>query len=334
MREPYPAQRYDVPMRRIGSPTHPYQDDTKGERIQKVLADAGVGSRRACEAIVAEGRVTVDGHRIDGLPAWVDARVHDIRVDGRKVRAPEAHHYVVFFKPKGVLSASSDPEGRVCATDLVLHPSKTRLYPVGRLEIDASGLLLLTNDGELANRLTHPRFEMSKGYEVLVNGSVRDADLPELERRIFTGPRASAEEGGRSRLLILNREAGRTLLYMDLRDNRNRDLRATLETFGHPMKKIRRVSIGPLKLKSLQVGHWRELTAPELAALREEAFATPQQRAARRARADRDATAKKLRGSSRPTRDDRAPRGGKGTRSPRDTRGSRPERPRGARRPG
>jgi len=270
-------------MRRLTSPTHPYQDDTRGPRIQKVLADAGMGSRRNCETAVEEGRVTVNGHRIDGLPAWVNAAEDDIRMDGRRIKPTERDVYVMLFKPKGYLSTNSDPEGRALAVDLVQHPSHARLFPVGRLDAESSGLLLMTNDGALANRLTHPRFEMAKGYEVMVNGRVNDEDVERLERGIFV-PGKKAGEGARAggKLVILKRDTGRTLLYMELRESRNRDIRNVLAALGHPIKKLRRVRMGPLQLKSLQAGEWRELTAKELAVLREHAFATPQERAARR----------------------------------------------------
>lgn len=270
-------------MRRLTSPTHPYQDDTRGPRIQKVLADAGMGSRRNCETAVEEGRVTVNGHRIDGLPAWVNAAEDDIRMDGRRIKPTERDVYVMLFKPKGYLSTNSDPEGRALAVDLVQHPSHARLFPVGRLDAESSGLLLMTNDGALANRLTHPRFEMAKGYEVMVNGRVNDEDVERLERGIFV-PGKKAGEGARAggKLVILKRDTGRTLLYMELRESRNRDIRNVLAALGHPIKKLRRVRMGPLQLKSLQAGEWRELTPKELAVLREHAFATPQERAARR----------------------------------------------------
>lgn len=270
-------------MRRLTSPTHPYQDDTRGPRIQKVLADAGMGSRRNCETAVEEGRVTVNGHRIDGPPAWVNAAEDDIRMDGRRIKPTERDVYVMLFKPKGYLSTNSDPEGRALAVDLVNHPSHARLFPVGRLDAESSGLLLMTNDGALANRLTHPRFEMAKGYEVMVNGRVNDEDVERLERGIFV-PGKQAGEGARAggKLVILKRDTGRTLLYMELRESRNRDIRNVLAALGHPIKKLRRVRMGPLQLKSLQAGEWRELTPKELAVLREHAFATPQERAARR----------------------------------------------------
>ena len=292
-------------MRRLTSPTHPYQDDTRGPRIQKVLADAGMGSRRNCETAVEEGRVTVNGHRIDGLPAWVNSAEDDIRMDGRRIKPTERDVYVMLFKPKGYLSTNSDPEGRALAVDLVQHPSHARLFPVGRLDAESSGLLLMTNDGALANRLTHPRFEMAKGYEVMVNGRVNDEDVERLERGIFV-PGKQAGEGARAggKLVILKRDTGRTLLYMELRESRNRDIRNVLAALGHPIKKLRRVRMGPLQLKSLQAGEWRELTPKELAVLREHAFATPQERAARRD--EPVATPRKPRLRDTPT--ERAPR--------------------------
>jgi pseudouridine synthase len=281
-------------MRSRHAPTHPYQDDTRGPRIQKVLAEAGVGSRRACEDVLAEGRCTVNGHRIDGLPAWVNPAEDDIRVDGRRIKAPESNIYVMLFKPKGTLATNADPEGRRTALDLVAHPSKARLFPVGRLEMDGSGLLLLTNDGAMANRLTHPRFETQKGYEVLVGGKVSDAELSDLRRAIFaeeaapTAPGAAPAVAGstarRPQLVVLNRESGRTLLYLEFRERRNHDLRRVMQMIGHPVKKLRRVRLGPLQLKGLQPGEWRELTSRELSALRAEAFATPQERARRKER--------------------------------------------------
>lgn len=300
-----PARGAGVPRRtRRSGPTHDYQDDRRGPRIQKVLAESGVDSRRACEALVAEGRVSVNGQVLDGLPAWVNPESDDIRVDGKRLRAPERHVYAMLFKPKSVLSTNSDPEGRALAIDLVEHPSKARLYPVGRLDIDSSGLLLLTNDGELANRLTHPRFEMPKGYEVTVAGSVTPETLAAIGRAIGesvtegaagragqagpgAGSRGARGAGSGSReirtgLSVLKRDAQKTLLYIEVRESRGTPLRQMLQAMGHPVKKLRRVRMGPLQLKGLQIGQWRDLTPRELVALRAAAFATPQQRAARR----------------------------------------------------
>jgi 16S rRNA U516 pseudouridylate synthase RsuA-like enzyme len=144
-----PPLRIPVRRTRRSGPTHDFQDDQRGPRIQKVLAEAGVDSRRACETMVEEGRVTVNGQRLDGLPAWVNPQTDDIRVDGQRLKRAERHVYVMLFKPKSVLSTNSDPEGRTLAIDLVEHPSKARLFPVGRLDIDSSVLLLLTTTANL-----------------------------------------------------------------------------------------------------------------------------------------------------------------------------------------
>ncbi len=298
-----------IPMRRTrrSGPQHDYQDDQRGPRIQKVLAEAGVDSRRACEELVEQGRVTVNGQMLDGLPAWVNPETDDIRVDGRRLQKAERHVYVVLFKPKGILSTNSDPEGRRLAIELVQHPSKARLYPVGRLDIDSSGLLLLTNDGALANRLTHPRFELAKGYEVTVSGRVEGEELDRLRAQIFPRRREAAgeragERADESQLVVLKRDSQKTLLYLEFREGRNRDLRRVLGMLGHPLKKLRRVRMGPLLLKGLQPGEWRDLTRPELHALRDHAFATPQERAERKhsTRAPQ---------SKRGPRSDRSPRG-------------------------
>ncbi|MFO0872918.1 MAG: pseudouridine synthase [Phycisphaerales bacterium] len=277
---------------------HSFTDAARGERLQRVLADAGVGSRRHCEALIEAGAVTVNGEVVDSLPAWVDPRSDRIVVDGRPMkRDRDRPIYIMLNKPRGVVSTNSDPEGRPRAIDLVQHPDRPRLYPVGRLDMDSSGLLLLTNDGELANRLTHPSFEVHKGYEVVVGGLLQPEDAKHLELGIFlperparsreraerggrgargeragSGPAARAAPRGRrtqrSSLRILARDRDRTILYMELREGRNRQIRRMMQRLGHPVKKLKRVCMGPLQLKGLGIGEWRELTARELAALR------------------------------------------------------------------
>jgi pseudouridine synthase len=252
---------------------HSFQLDTRGPRLQKVLADAGCGSRRACEELIEAGAVTVNGELVDSLPAWVDPGEDRIVVSGKVLRQPEKHVYVMLFKPRGVVSTNSDPEGRPRAIDLVRHPGRPRLYPVGRLDLDSSGLLLLTNDGELANRLTHPRYEVHKGYEVVVGGTLTDEDVAHLEEGIFLHDRDGAgRRTSDSSLVILKRDRTRTKLYMELREGRNRQIRRMLLRFGHPVKRLRRIRMGPLQLKGLAVGEWRDLTAAELRMIREAAF--------------------------------------------------------------
>jgi 23S rRNA pseudouridine2605 synthase len=269
---------------------HPFTDATRGVRLQKFLADAGVASRRRCEEMIAEGLVEVNGTLVASLPAWIDPVKDEVVADGRRVRRDSRVAYVLLFKPKGVVCTNSDPEGRSCAVDLVEHPSGLRLYPVGRLDMDSSGLLLMTNDGELANRLTHPRYEMHKGYEVTVAGQLSDDDLARLERGVFLsdGERGPGRKAKAGRLDVIARDRQKTILYMELFEGRNRQIRRMLLALGHPVKKLRRVKMGPLRLKGLAVGEWRDLTAEELDQVRRDAFADAATIHRRRERAERN----------------------------------------------
>ncbi len=251
-------------------PRHEFTDASRGPRLQKVLAEAGVGSRRACEELIEAGDVTVNGMLVDELPAWVDPARDHIRVAGRKLKFHAAPVYVMLFKPKGTVSTNAEDEERRRLIDLVNHPSGARLFPVGRLDLDSSGLILLTNDGELANKLTHPRHGVPKVYEVTVAGQLEDSDLRRLERGVFLYDRTK-ERGSRtqkSKLDVIKRDRDRTLLRMELHEGRNRQIRRMMLTVGHPVKKLRRVQLGPLKLTGLQPGQWRDLTPAEVAALK------------------------------------------------------------------
>ncbi|MSR18404.1 MAG: rRNA pseudouridine synthase [Phycisphaerales bacterium] len=260
--------------RRGKQPTHPFTKAARGIRLQKALAAAGIDSRRRCEELIEQGLVQVNGHFIDALPAWVDPEKDSILVEGKPLRKQQRGVYVMLFKPKGVLSTVRDPEGRPGVLDMVEHYSKARLFPVGRLDIDASGLILLTNDGELANRLTHPRYEMTKGYELTVKGEVGADSIRRIEQKLFvTAESRGTARGTTSSLEIITRDRDRTILYMELRESRNREIRPVMLALGHPVTKMRRVRIGPLELKSLAVGEWRDLTTEELGRLRKEAFA-------------------------------------------------------------
>jgi pseudouridine synthase len=258
---------------RRSRPTHPFTDAARGERLQRVMADAGIGSRRHCEELIEMGEVAVNGTPVTTLPAWVDPSKDRIVVSGRKLRARERHVYVMLFKPRGVVSTSSDPEGRKRATDLVRHPSRARLHVVGRLDMDSSGLILLTNDGELTNRLTHPRYEVHKKYEVTVKGSLSANDVAKLEDGIWLydkGARSGSKTRG-VRLKLLKRDRERTLILMELREGRNRQIRRMMHDLGHSVRKLRRVQMGPLKLKGLSVGEWRDLTSAQVGALKKAA---------------------------------------------------------------
>ncbi|RLS62417.1 MAG: pseudouridine synthase [Planctomycetota bacterium] len=245
--------------------THDYTDKNRGTRLQKVLADAGVAARRECEELVRNGAVTVNGKTVDMLPAWVNPDEDRIEVYGRPLRKAEKHVSIMLFKPRGTVCTNSDPEGRPRAIDLVDHPSRPRLYCVGRLDLDASGLLILTNDGEFANRLTHPRYEVFKGYDVTLDGSIDEYTIAKIEHAIF-----KAEGGGpaKSSLRMLKRDRDATTVHMELCEHRNLQLKPLMLSLGYPVKKMRRTSFGPLKLKGLAVGEWRELTAREIQQLK------------------------------------------------------------------
>ena len=252
------------------APSHHFIDASRGPRLQKVLAEAGVGSRRACEELIELGEVRVNGQVVKDLPAWVDPDRDRIVVSGQRVSTRARHVYVMLFKPRGVIATNDDPQGRPRAIDLVNHPSGARLFPVGRLDLDSSGLLLLTNDGELANRLTHPRYGVHKSYQVTVRGSLTKDDVAELERGIFLYDKRKghAERTRGVRLKLLKRDRDRTRILMELREGRNRQIRRMMATLGHPVKKLRRVRLGPLRLKGLAPGEWRDLTATEVTTLK------------------------------------------------------------------
>jgi pseudouridine synthase len=246
-----------------------YRQKERGERLQKVLADAGVAARRECEKLIVEGAVTVNGKTIDTLPAWVDPTSDRIEVYGRPLRPAEKHVYIMLFKPRGTVCTNSDPEGRPRAIDLVNHPSQARLYCVGRLDIDASGMLILTNDGEFANRLTHPRYEVAKGYDVTLDGRIDATALAEIERKIFAAGRSAGGASElRSSLRLVSADSAKSMVHLELCEHRNLQLRDLMLSLGHPVKKVRRTSFGPLKLKGLAVGEWRELTGREIDMLR------------------------------------------------------------------
>ena len=251
-----------------------FNDASRGIRLHKALADAGIASRRACERMIAEGAVAVNGVLVTTTPAWVDPARDRITVNGRRVRPRRRLVYALLFKPRGVVCTNADRESRRRAVDLVNHPSGVRLFPVGRLDIDSSGLLLMTNDGDLANRMTHPRYHLDKIYRVTVRGLLDDDEIRRLERGLFLSDR-TRHGGSRmrpSRLTLIRRDRNRTLLRMELREGRNRQIRRMMAQVGHPVKRLRRIQIGPLKLKGLRVGEWREPTARELAVLKRAAF--------------------------------------------------------------
>ena len=235
------------------------------QRLQKILSQAGVASRRAAERLIADGRVTVNGKTVQEMGTKADADTDDIRVDGRRLHAPERKRYILLNKPAGYVSTRSDPERRRTVIDL-LAGVREYVYPVGRLDYDTEGLLLLTNDGDLAARLTHPRHGIERSYEARVAG-MPDADaLRQLREGIpLDGRRTLPAEAA-----VLNargREAREGVVQLTIREGRNRQVRRMLEAVGHPVRELTRTRIGPLTDRRLKPGAWRELTAAEITTL-------------------------------------------------------------------
>tara|TARA_R110000782_G_scaffold30348_1_gene75487 strand:+ start:3268 stop:4665 length:1398 start_codon:yes stop_codon:yes gene_type:complete len=252
-----------------------FTDASRGERLQRVLADAGVGSRRACEELILAGEVEVNGVLVTALPAWVDPEEDRIVVEGRPIPRPERKLYVLLNKPVRTLSTAKDEPGadRRTVTDLVDHPGAARLFPVGRLDYDTVGLILLTNDGELANRLTHPRYGVPKTYKVLVKGVLGQEAVAELEQGIYLAERKAGHTVGgvrtaRVEITVLQQSREGTTLEMTLREGRNRQVRRMLAAVGYPVRKLERIGMGPIRLKGVARGAWRELTRDEVWALR------------------------------------------------------------------
>ncbi len=236
----------------------------EGIRLQKVLAGAGLGSRRACEVLIGEGRVSVDGEPVREQGMRVDPETAVIKVDGMRITTSSSSVYLALNKPKGMVSAMSDPEGRPTVGDLV-QGRKERLFHVGRLDADTEGLLLLTNDGELAQRLTHPSYEVPKTYLAELLGP--------LPRDVGRQLRAGVElEDGMARVdsfKLVDSAANRVLVEIVLHEGRKHIVRRMLEQVGHPVQRLVRTAVGPVQLGSQKSGRLRPLTRQELGALYE-----------------------------------------------------------------
>jgi 23S rRNA pseudouridine2605 synthase len=231
-------------------------------RLQKVLAQAGMGSRRRCDDMIAQGRVEVNGEVIDVMGARVDPLVDVIRVDGARIPPPNEHAYVLLNKPRGVVTSMADEQGRPDLSSLIADRAD-RLFHVGRLDTDTSGLLLLTNDGDLAHKLAHPSFEITKTYVALVEGTVPDT----LAAMLKTGIELDDGPAQVDRLLVKDRSQGRSIVELDIHMGRNRIVRRMLDATGHPVIELTRTAFGPLDLRGLAAGAMRDLSREELGAL-------------------------------------------------------------------
>lgn len=238
------------------------------ERLQKVLAEAGVASRRKCEAYIQAGRVQVNDKTVTALGVKVDPDVDTIKVDGRPINR-QRKTYILFNKPKGVITSASDPQGRTVVTDYI-KDVKERIYPVGRLDYDSEGLLLLTNDGELANLLTHPRHHVPKTYHATVSGVPHGDLLDKLRQgvRLEDGVTAPAEV----EYVDVDPDNNVSVISITIYEGRNRQVRRMFEAIGYPVSRLKRVQFGPLGLAGLPRGKHRRLTDAEVEALRQSAL--------------------------------------------------------------
>jgi pseudouridine synthase len=232
------------------------------ERLQKILANAGVASRRAAEKLIAEGRVEVDGRVVREVGTSADPETQEIRVDGARVRAGKTRNYVALNKPRGYVTTRSDPAHRPTVMELLPLPLRN-LYPVGRLDMGSTGLLILTDDGELAHKLTHPRFGVEKGYLVTVEGAPDDKTLERATRGITVG----GERLSIAEVKVEGTRGGRTKLRAILRRGKNREIRRLFEALGFPVVGLHRERIGGLTVKGIPAGGFRPLSREEVGLL-------------------------------------------------------------------
>lgn len=237
--------------------------DHDGVRLQKLMAQAGVASRRVCEQMIEEGRVTVNGEVVTELGVRVNPEEVTIHVDGISVQTNDKMIYMAFNKPAGVVSTMEDPEGRPCINDFLRSSMSQRVFHVGRLDVETEGLLLLTNDGELANRLTHPSYEIAKTYLVQVRGPVEHGVGEELRKGIRLEDGVSRVDSFR----LIDSTPGHVLIEVQIHSGKNRIIRRLFDAVGYPVEKLVRVEMGPVRIGSQKQGTIRNLSKVEIGEL-------------------------------------------------------------------
>ncbi len=253
------------------------------ERLQKIIARAGLASRREAEEMILGGRVRVNGRVITELGTKADPGQDHIKVDGKLLTRSEEPRYILLYKPKDVMTTLDDPEGRTTIVHL-LRGVRERVFPVGRLDYHSEGLLLLTNDGELAFRLSHPSHGTVKTYQVKVRGVPEDRLIEKLERGIvLDGKRTRPAEIRRLRTTGKRHEEGNSWFEVHLQEGRTQQIRRMFSAIGHPVAKLKRIAIGSLSDPTLAPGQWRDLTPREVRQLARPEPATPRRRPARAA---------------------------------------------------
>ena len=239
------------------------------ERLQKILSAAGIASRRAAESYITDGRVSVNGKTVTELGSKADPAVDDIRVDGRRLKRATHRLYLLLYKPRGYIVSRSDPQRRPTVIDLLSKGGiRDYVYPVGRLDYDSEGLLLLTSDGDLAARLTHPSHEVEREYEVKVLGVPDDHDLERLSKGIVIDGRRTRPADVKLLNVVHAKDGEHAIVSIVVKEGRNRQVRNMCEAIGHPVDRLKRVRIGPITDERIRPGEFRELDAKEIAALK------------------------------------------------------------------
>lgn len=244
-------------------------EQQEGERLARYLAHAGIASRRRAEELIAAGRVQVNGQVVTTQGTKIDPAHDSVTVDGKLVRVKSRHVYLLLHKPVGYVSTVSDPQGRLTVMDLLpVELRRLRVYPVGRLDSDTSGLLLLTNDGDFALKLSHPRYSMEKHYHVQVLGCPDEAALEALRRGVtFTEDSGRSHTSAPAQVSLLRKVGTHCWLSLTIHEGRKRQVRRMLAAVGYNALQLTRVGIGPLSLGDVPAGKWRYLTDEEVAAL-------------------------------------------------------------------
>ena len=271
-------------------------------RLNKLISHVGVASRRAADELIAQGRVEVNHQIVTALGTKVDPAADDIRVDGRRLKPPGARRHLLLYKPRGVMSTRIDPQKRTTVIDLLSRGGITGyFYPVGRLDYESEGLIILTNDGDFAERVTHPRYELVRTYEVLVAGIPQERDLERLRRGVTIDGRRTLPATVELLRAGESRRGPEALLHITLREGRNRQVRHMCDAIAHPVERLRRIAIGPIADRALKPGQFRDLSEKEVAQITGPQAPPPARPKARPSAAE-------VSGKGRPERRARTPR--------------------------
>lgn len=237
-------------------------------RLNKLLSAFGVASRRVADQLILQGRVEVNGRTVTALGTKADPDHDEIKVDGRRLKAAPTKRYLLLNKPVGVMATRSDPQRRTTVVDLIARAGITGyFYPVGRLDFDSEGLIILTNDGAFAERVTHPRYELERTYEAVVEGVPDERDLERLRRGVPIDGRRTLPALVLLRRILRVRSGEQAVLELTIREGRNRQVRKMCDAIAHPVARLRRIRIGTVTDPALRVGTFRDLTAAEVRAL-------------------------------------------------------------------